>query len=749
MNRQIPSLLTIFILVAVLVWPAAAQTTVFEETFDGVVEPDLPSTVLSSADSWSTSSSSESGGSGLNNLRHGGTTPGDIVFGPVDLQHASSVTITYLARRTSSYPADSLTLAVSTDDGASWTTLMGPGSALPDVTSDYEPVSTPIPDSIAAGNVIRLRFRGYGGTSSGSNIRIDDLIITADVDLSGVSDSFGFGAASSTASSQEVNLALDLAWTGTDSIQGIQFDVDFDASLLSMTGISAGSPVSGPGWTADFSTSGGSARVILLGGAEDIIPTGVYPAILSLDFAPVAGAAPSGTTTTVSIRDLIVSAHNAGGSDLAVIAAPHEHTVTLEYAEPSIALSADSLSLGSVDVGSSGAGIVTVSNPTGQGDLLVSGVLSSSPVFSAAPGSFSVPPGGAVDLEISYAPSATDFGFASAVLTLTHNAPSGSSQVSASATGTGGRGDVTNDGIVDVGDVVSGIDAVLERTDPVVAAGTIDLYPFPAGDGAVDVRDLTVLVHAILNDSWPDDVALPAENSHVPQMGKRSGAKIVLSGNRPDGTVLGVEVGEALRGIQIELRGLDAEPEVRMPRPSSPVEADGVGDSAGRATFTRSVFDPDIGRFVLISASSDAVLDGAGRLELLGLPASFELEDIVSATGVTSDLERLKLSVSDRRGTSTETPETTGLELSVFPNPARSGHPATVRIRRAERGADVAAVAWSIRIVDLLGREVLSRDVASTQSDFELDTSSLPAGLYLIRAGDREIFKTVPLTVIR
>lgn len=745
MKREILFLFTIFLISTATPGRGFAQTTVFQESFDAVVEPDLPATALSFDDSWSTSSSSESTGSGGNNLRHGGTTPGDVVFGPIDLQNASSVTLSYLARRTSSYPADSLAVAVSSDDGASWTTLMGPGTALPETTSEYVVVSTPIPDSLAAGTEIRLRFRGFGGTSSGSNIRIDDLSVTATVDLSGVTDTFGFGQASSTSSGQAVSLPLDLAWTGSDSIQGIQFDVTFDASLLDMTGVAAGSAIAGPDWTVDFSTGSGSARVIILGGGGAFISTGVYAGLLSLDFLPTAGGGTSDTLTTVSIGDLIVSAYDAGGSDLAVVASPGQHELTIEYGDASILVSADSVSLGSAVVGASTSGVLTVSNPTGDGDLIVSDVTSSSALFTVSPTTVTIPPGGSRDLDITYTPGHTEFGFSSAVLSLEHNAPDGITPVQVTATGTGGRGDATFDGYVDIGDVVVGIDAALDRIEPATVAATIDLHPFPTGDGGVDVRDLTVLVHAILNGAWPDAVTLPALPAPDGAAGKDSPSAIVLSGDRTSGTILGVQTGSGLRGLQLVLRGVDNEPEVLMPEASAPSGADDVGASS----FTRSAFDPTTGRFTLLAASSGIVLGEADRLVIRGLPADFEPGDVTLSIGITSESERLDLAVADRRETSTETPGSSGLGLSVFPNPTRAGIPATIRIARQTSRTDASSSSWNVRIVDLLGREILSRRIVSNGNDFEIDTSLLPPGIYLVRAGAGETIRTVPLTVTR
>ncbi|NNF03976.1 MAG: hypothetical protein HKN17_05880, partial [Rhodothermales bacterium] len=646
-------LVTILLLTAFPTAPSIAQTVVFQEAFDGVVEPDLPASVLSSDASWTTSSSSASTGSGGNNLRHAGTASGDVVFGPIDLQNASGAVVTYVARRTSSYPADSLTLSISVDGGGTWTTLMGPGAALPEASSEYQTVTTPVPDSVAAGAVIRLRFRGFGGSSSGSNIRLDDITVAANVDLSGVADTFGFSSGSSSTNGSPAALPLDLMWTGPDSIQGLQFDVDFDNTLLAMTAVAGGPSIPGADWTIDHSSSGGTARVLLLGGSGSVIAPGEHAAILTLEFSPTGGSG-STAATTVSIRDLIVASNDPGGSNLDVVATPSEHQLTIELALPSAALSSDSLLLGTVAVGASASGTVTVSNPSGEADLVVSDVSSTSSLFSADQTAFTVPPGGSVNLELSYAPTPTDFGAASAVITLSHNAAAGTSQIAVSATGTGGRGDVSADGAVDVGDVVAGIDAVLERTDPAAVVGTLDMYPFPSGDGNVDVRDLTVLVHAILNGVWPDDVPLPSSEGSMPQPGKASRPAIALSGSSPAGTALTLEAGIALRGVQVILSGLDTEPDVMRTNPNHKVISP---SSSSTTSFTRSSFDPGTGRFVLLDASSDVVLKASDRLRITGLPAGFEPEDIAVAIGIGAGGERIHLSVTDRRETGTETPD--------------------------------------------------------------------------------------------
>ena len=80
--------------------------------------------------------------------------------------------------------------------------------------------------------------------------------------------------------------------------------------------------------------------------------------------------------------------------------------------------------------------------------------------------------------------------------------------------GTGGRGGADSDGLVDVVDLVLGIDYALGRLEPSASEiARVDVYPFSSGDGQTDVRDLTVLAEAIVANAWPDGVGLPSSNA--------------------------------------------------------------------------------------------------------------------------------------------------------------------------------------------------------------------------------------------
>lgn len=131
----------IYALVCLRVGPTRGQTTFFSETFDGVTEPALPASVVSSDVSWKTSSSSSSPGSGANNGVHTGSSPGGLVLGPIDLSAALDGTVSYWARRTSSYSADSLFVRASLDGSLFDVLLFGGG--LPAAASTWEEISGP------------------------------------------------------------------------------------------------------------------------------------------------------------------------------------------------------------------------------------------------------------------------------------------------------------------------------------------------------------------------------------------------------------------------------------------------------------------------------------------------------------------------------------------------------------------------------------------------------------------------------
>ena len=172
--------------------PADGQvSTLLLESFDSVTAPDIPPGVSENDVTWKTSSSSASPGSGANNLVHTGSTPGQAILGPIDLSAQTEATLTYWARRTASYPADSLIVRFSKDGGITFPHLFSSGG-LPATASTYEQVSINLDASVLGFSNVFLQFEGRGGSSSGSNMRIDDIQVTTPLDLGSIEAKLGF-----------------------------------------------------------------------------------------------------------------------------------------------------------------------------------------------------------------------------------------------------------------------------------------------------------------------------------------------------------------------------------------------------------------------------------------------------------------------------------------------------------------------------------------------------------------------------
>ena len=88
-------------------------------------------------------------------------------------------------------------------------------------------------------------------------------------------------------------------------------------------------------------------------------------------------------------------------------------------------------------------------------------------------------------------------------------------------------------------------------------------------------------------------------------------------------------------------------------------------------------------------------------------------------------------------------PDASAFGLAVYPNPAAGQ--ATVRLTATEGDA------VQVEVFDLLGRSVATLSDGRTQgaAAFELDTSALPVGLYLVRALGETDRATVRLSVVR
>lgn len=211
--------------------PAAAQVTVFEESFDGAGAP----VGWTLEDGWTLSTSTPSSGSGLSSLQHKGNAAAAATTPEISLSGAVSASLTYLVRRTGAYGADNLVVKGSADGGASFgVTLLEAGSAVPATDSKWEMITVAVPAGLLGSSEVVVRFEGQGLYASGATARIDDVMITADVPVEVAPLSLSFAApveASDIQSFTAVNRTSETATLAAPVLSGSGFSIDPSGSV--------------------------------------------------------------------------------------------------------------------------------------------------------------------------------------------------------------------------------------------------------------------------------------------------------------------------------------------------------------------------------------------------------------------------------------------------------------------------------------------------------------------------------------
>jgi hypothetical protein len=710
---------------AMVAFPAnvTSQVTFFDEPFNDVGGA-FPTTVASADASWQPGTSTASPGSGGGNAEHKGTSAGSLVLGPADLTLALSASLSWSTRRTGTWPADSLDVLVGRAPGGPFYVLVTPdsvlastgdpsilGSTAPDSDGSWGSFSATLPDTLL-GDTIYIAFRGRGGDSGSAALRLDDVQIVGTADLSGITASVGFNSGRQELSSGsgsgpdpvEVLVAFDLALDGPDSLSALQFDVAWDRSWLTSPTLSSALPHGD--WTLSVHGTGSSARVVLAGTSGAALSPGLHPGFLTATFAAVLPAASD--SVRIDMSGIIASAAAPDGHDILLPGGLRTHTVVHQASLSSFEASVTDLT-------------VTLGNPTGLTDLVVDSISVDNPLFAVAGASpatpLSVAPGFSSDVVLDFTPTHTAFGYQETDVVVYHNSPTSPDTVRVWAVGTGGRGDADEDGAVDVADVVRAIDMVVGAVP--VDTDLVDVHPFPGGNGAVDVRDVTVTIQAVLNNAWPDAVPLPVP---VPVSAPASIQYVstdgVWAGEGPPATDPSVSISfgggeiltaEPLRGLQVEwadadgrvIRRLDARwpgdeiqaGTVSLPLPPSSNESGSPADSGSsrNATFTLR------------------------RVIVVGRDGRKHVHAPATSTGVTAE---------------PSPPRLPGLDDSIYPNPFVVGVHTHLNV---PPGGGSLHDALGRRVLAWHGPRSTSTTSPSTSATRRLHLPSLPAGLYLVR----------------
>ncbi len=752
---------------------AQTQAQILDESFDTVTVPDLPPGWIG-ASSWSSSSSSESPGSGGNNLVHTGSGFGTITLPSLDLTAFLSGFISYDARRTSSYSQANLVLTASSDGGATFPfTVISSELALPAATSSYQLISMALPGELFGKSDIFLRFEAQGGTSSGSNIRIDDLVITGTLnnndpegaDSTAQSSSFGFNSGSSTALEQSDDVLIPLSLSVTTSIRGLQFDIMLAGSNAQILTIERGFAISDTtAWTVAWNNIQGTTRILVLSKDSMVTMSGEYDEFLWLRLETNALSNSSAIVESVHLSGVIGAMEPDSAGMKTLTAGISQHNLTILPRKADFQTDLEDVNFGLVAAGSSANRTLFISNPTGTTELIISDITSTNQLFSFSRDSLFISPGATDSLVLSFNPTQKSFGNQNTEFEFTHNgSPTGRSVIIANGSGIGGRGDANKDGSVDIGDVLLGIDAVLGiRTISSDGQQSLDVYPEFEGDSFLDVRDLGVLVEAILERGWTDGTLLPdvLSGPPAPLAAATSGIVLPFENNlRVEFEQLSsasfqiwIHITESIRGLELSIPFVSR---VDLSATASPetVRILIAGNSGQQLVGMNSRLDPRTRslRILLALNAGNELLSGSYSLGKIVLENAQTKPGIDYAVAYDSKLERITVRYDLTSTAAADNPvvETPILSLKMpYPNPWQLGSSNDIRIPFEVPPSPQPP---RFKVYDILGRRIDTSDahVFQTYWRWAPDSDLLVPGLYFIRMETEEASFTRSFSVIR
>ena len=437
----------------------------------------------------------------------------------------------------------------------------------------------------------------------------------------------------------------------------------------------------------------------------------------------------------MALTDVIGALGLAGGDDARLYATPDTHRVSLYPGEAVFFVDPAELTLPPILVGDSSTATVTLANVGGTVPLVVDSIATLNPLFTVAPDSVVVPPDSAIVLSVRFAPTDSAFGAQAAALVFHHNGTSRTDTLRVSAVGLGGRGDVAVDGVVDVVDLVQALDFVLLRAAPdSLQRASGDQFPFPGGDGSLDVRDLTVLSHAIVNGFWPDSIALPAldlESTVVQSL-------LATTGDTDDDRLLLEQTWTLALETDVPVRALQA---VLAAEHVAQVRT--VADAGNAPVVT--LFTRSENEIRVLSYRTDGGMLEAGTYKLLEVEPEEEGGRVrpLYVIGVDEDLERVSVTVAGvvEEDAESEVPGDI-LRLGVpYPNPVQFTGGKRLRLPLVGRPSDGRGRA---AVFNILGQRVRLLDVPPEgERDVEWDGRDQRAGLvapgiYFIRLENAE-----------
>ena len=517
-----------------------------------------------------------------------------------------------------------------------------------------------------------------------------------------------FSRETSTAGASETAIPVDLNLSFTDSeedLNAVEISISWDDPVIELADVLAGPDISGNGWTLTYESGAQNAKVLFYNSSGSGLSRQHYDPILTLAFN--AGLVSETFDVEISIDDVIGALAVPTADDASLIVKQGRHYLSIERRDATFVIDEEEIDFGTIEADELAEATFTISNPGSDRRLWISEMEFTGGPFVVEPSSAFVEVDEAVTFTVTYAPTYTDFGLADGVLNISHDGDTlGVHALPVRGLAVHGRGDNDGDGMVDVMDVVNIVDFVLERTGPTpVQVLVSDLYPFPDGDGAFDVRDLSLNVQAIARGIWPDDILLPA--TYDPVELDPSGSKRLITD--AEVRVSAVDEGPQLNLIlenEVPLRGLQVHLRIDhiLGTPELVLNKSGAPDAAGRAEVD---LDQGLLRVILYKADGGAIPAGAYSIATIPRTASGGVAEEY-ATAVDVDNRRLRVDVAGLAEIGPNGPEVPEQFLVESPYPNPFSHTEASVVKLPVQSSSSTPV--RLEIYDVLGRRIDSMD---------------------------------------
>ncbi len=787
---------------------------------------------------WATTDQTPSPGSGGFSFVLRGRQAGRLCTPVFNARTASLDTLSYLARRTGSYPALHLIVRASTDGGHTFAYVVAAaGEALPASDGRWAAMRFPLPPSLSGTSALQLCFEAPGGNSSSARLQLDDVTlhgtgtlrpwplavqpVRVDAGFVAVGDTVALSFLLRNQTDSTLSVALpplsppwqlmqstvmlsprqtdtltlyvaptrpdtflttwpiplqddtlfiplrvtaippvrylgwslsNLAVRARDTVRlGLQLQLDDSAPdlqgllltarlpqrALAYLALEPGASLPDPArWTLQTAQQGDTLRVLLLGSALQRLPAGSYPELLRLRLVP------ADVSDTVQLRLMLhgleATAATPEAPSVALALHPRRLQLTVRPRVAQAVLTPDTLRLPATPVGTRRSATAYLSNPGGERTLHARIRPAADPTLTVSPDSVAVAPDDTVRITVTFEPTLRNFGWRVATVRIQHDGSGSDSLLTIEATGTGGLGDPTEEGAVDVADLQRGIRYVLGLEEPEAQDRLVlDVAPFPHGDGWLRLNDLSVLVQAIVRNAWPDGHPLPTPPPLRPPAGEKQNLPLVLYliAEGSSQTRLEIEAPRPFGALQLVLPPALYDTIQQALPPNARLQ---VGRTLDRLTLVLYRFD--------------GVAFPSGRYRLGTLQAA-RADTLRPLRWVAVDETGRYLPTATRiaNATSIEPAPRQPRVFPPYPQPFfPSRHTALVLA-----GTLPTPSTFTLEVFDLLGRRLTYRHGHFPAGAFQYRWDArnaqgrlLPSGLYLLRLRIADVTRTFPIVIL-